>query len=127
MDRQALQRPHLSQLCYFVIAIIFILMLSSPTSSIRASNGQKATTGDWSTYLYSISRSGFNSNETIINAGTAANLKLHWLRQRTAQIVSEPVLANGLVYWGSYDGLEHASDPQTGIDVCATYTGQSTF
>ena len=129
MNREILQRPHLSVRRYFALAVIaiVILMLSSPALSSNASLRKNTAAGDWPTYLYTLARSGFNSNETIISPGSAGNLKLHWSRQGTAQIVSEPVLANGLLYWGSYDGLEHASDPQTGIDVWTTYLGQTPF
>lgn len=84
-----------------------------------------ARTGDWSTYLGNNARSGFNASETIINATTAPNLKLYWKLNAGAAITTQPVEANNLIYWGSWDGLEHATNPATGKDVWATYLGQT--
>lgn len=69
-----------------------------------------AASGDWSTYMNGNDRSGYNSSETIINQTTAPNLKLHWTYKGGGAITSQPVTFNGLIYWGSFDGYEHATD-----------------
>jgi polyvinyl alcohol dehydrogenase (cytochrome) len=69
-----------------------------------------AAAGDWPTYLMENGRSGYNGAETIINATTAPNLKLHWTHTAAGSISTQPVEANGLVYWGSWDGYEHATN-----------------
>ena len=68
-----------------------------------------AATGDWPTYMADNGRSGFNPNETIINPSTAPNLKLKWIHTAAGAISTQPVEANGLVYWGSWDGVEHTT------------------
>ncbi len=55
-------------------------------------------------------RSGFNKNETILNPATVPQLKLHWTARAKDRIFSQPVVANGMIYWGSGDGFEHATD-----------------
>ncbi len=70
---------------------------------------QAASAGDWTTYSYSPERSGFNPNETIITASTAPNLKLLWNAKANGIISTQPVISNGLIYWGSWDGVMHAS------------------
>lgn len=39
-------------------------------------------------------------------------------------MTTEPVVANGLIYWGTWDGLEHATNPSTGKDVWTANLGQ---
>ncbi len=78
--------------------------------------------GLWGTYLQSPGRDGFNASETAINATSAAHLKLHWTFQAGAMISVQPVEANGLTFWGSWDGIEHAID-SSGKQVWATGLG----
>ncbi len=65
---------------------------------------------DWTMYMAGIERSGFNKNETTINPTMAPQLKLHWTAKAAATIFSQPIVANGMIYWGSWDGFEHATD-----------------
>jgi outer membrane protein assembly factor BamB len=65
---------------------------------------------DWPSYQLDNGRSGYNSAETTINPTSAKNLKLHWTHTAAGAISTEPVEANNLVYWGSWDGYEHATD-----------------
>ncbi len=92
-----------------------------------------AAAGDWPTYLGNQTHSGFNKYETTINPSSAPNLKLHWTSQAGGYIYAnnisaQPVEANGLVYWGSWDGIEHATGLngqqawQTGLGY--TYSAQ---
>ncbi|HKF37305.1 MAG TPA: PQQ-binding-like beta-propeller repeat protein [Ktedonobacteraceae bacterium] len=51
---------------------------------------------------------------------------MHWTRTITAPISAEPVEANGMIYWGSWDGLEHGSSLTNGSDVWTAQLGTST-
>jgi outer membrane protein assembly factor BamB len=84
-----------------------------------------ASPGDWPTYLANDARTGFNSAETILNKTTISQLKVHWMARAKQHTSAEPVVANGLVYWGSRDGLEHATNLSTGKDAWATNLGQT--
>jgi outer membrane protein assembly factor BamB len=90
-------------------------------------NGQQAlaATGDWPTYQLNNARTGYNSAETTINPSTAPNVKQHWVRPVPAAVFSQPVEANGTIYWGSWDGFEHATQ-LSGTDTWATNLGQTT-
>jgi outer membrane protein assembly factor BamB len=66
--------------------------------------------GDWPMYLADVGRSGYNSTETAINRTTASNLKLHWQYRSGGNISTQPVVVNGMIYWGSWDGYEHATN-----------------
>jgi polyvinyl alcohol dehydrogenase (cytochrome) len=84
--------------------------------------------GDWPTYLVGPGRSGFNKDETIINPTTVSNLKVHWTRTVSTAISVEPVemQSSGMVYWGSWDGIEHASHIADGTDVWTASLGTLT-
>lgn len=84
----------------------------------------EVSTGAWSTYQGDLRRSGFNSYETIINARSAARLALKWQYQAGGSINSQPVVAFGKIFWGSWDGYEHATDFR-GAQVWSTYLGQA--
>jgi len=105
-------------------AVMLVMLLVAYIGASR--QVAHATTGDWPTYLGDLSRDGFNGAETIINQTTASKLKMHWSHSAGVHMASEPVEANGLIYWGSWDGLEHATDPSTGNDVWIANLGTTT-
>ena len=58
-------------------------------------------------------RSGFASGESGFNPTSVKNLHLAWQVSDTAPnhgVFSQPIVSNGLVYWGSNDGNERATD-----------------
>src|SRR6185312_6363891 len=112
-------RYQASLLC--VAGMLFMLVMAMmPGPVVNA----KARSGDWSTFMASNARTGYNGAESIINRKTAPNLKLHW--QDTAGAISaQPIEANGMVYWGSWDGLEHASNLSDGTDAWTANLGQT--
>ena len=88
--------------------------------------------GDWPTYLGNGARTGFNSAETIISPTTASSLTQRWTVPADGlpdnqPIAAEPVTANGVVYYGSWDGHEYAVDAATGASLWQSpYLGQTT-
>src|SRR6266516_4055145 len=101
-----------------LLSTVGVLRLNSPYAALAAS-------GDWPTYLFSIRRIGFNTAETIINPTTAPHLKLNWTHSTGAASTEHPVEVNSLIYWGSWDELEHATN-LSGTDVWTTNLGTST-
>ena len=83
---------------------------------------------DWTRYLGGPTSSGFN-NETIITPTNAALLKAKpgWPVQTPngAVISTQPIVANGLVYYGAWDGYEHAVPLSGGHDAWATNLGKA--
>ncbi|HCI80885.1 MAG TPA: hypothetical protein DHW02_14480, partial [Ktedonobacter sp.] len=61
-------------------------------------------------FLGNDARTGYNSSETAINSSTASSLKLNWSFKTGGHINAQPVVANGQVYFGSWDGNEYATD-----------------
>ena len=77
---------------------------------------------DWSTLMGSDDRSGYNSDETSITTQTVANLHLYWSLHAGGGISSQPIMVKGIMYWGSWDGYEHATSIN-GKPLWATYLG----
>lgn len=107
----------------FAAGVGVLLLLVTAIATPRPSAYAKA--GDWPTYMDNNGRSGFNGAETIITPQTAPHLKLHWKHLAAGKVTTQPVEANGLVYWGSWDGLEHATNPSNGQDVWTANLGQT--
>ncbi len=104
----------------FLLAMLLAMVNAFPHSAIAAS-------GDWTTYQNNNARSGFNASETIINRTTASKLKLHWTHVApNGSIFTQPAVANGITYWGSLDGWEHATNITTNAKVWATRLGTTT-
>ena len=64
-------------------------------------------------YLEGNDRSGFASSESGFTPTAAKNLQLAWQASDTAPnhgVFPQPIVSNGLVYWGSNDGYERATD-----------------
>jgi polyvinyl alcohol dehydrogenase (cytochrome) len=86
---------------------------------------KSGSAGDWTTYLHDRNHSGYNSAEKVINPGSAKNLKQHWMIPGTNTISTQPVVANGLVYWGAWDGNEYARHLD-GSMAWTTFIGKTT-
>jgi hypothetical protein len=91
-------------LIVFIFGSLFTVDLLKSGKSAHA-----VTPDDWTTYLYNLGHSGFNSAETAINPNTAGGLKQLWSISEGSIISTQPTVANGLIYWGSWDGIEHAT------------------
>lgn len=95
-----------------VVLVVTALVVIFPNrlAALAGSGG-----GVWPTYLEGNTRSGFNPSETVITVSSAPLLKLHWSYKvggnfYVKSITTQPVEANGLIYWGSWDGNEHATN-----------------
>jgi polyvinyl alcohol dehydrogenase (cytochrome) len=67
---------------------------------------------DWTTYLGSNARSGWNGTENGLTPTSAKNLHLEWEVSDAGPdhgVFSQPIVSNGTVYWGSFDGYERAT------------------
>jgi len=95
-------------LCLLVLAAL-VAISTSALLALHA-QGTSSPNGDWPTYLENNVRTGYNSAETAINATTAPNLKLKWTYPTGHDISVQPVVANGQVYFGAWDGNEYATD-----------------
>ena len=97
------------------IVVALVVILSGMAVIFPRNEPAIASGGNWPTYLANTGRSGDNKAETTINPASAPNLKMHWSYQAGGYIYvnyisDQPVEANGMVYWGSWDGIEHATN-----------------
>jgi outer membrane protein assembly factor BamB len=81
------------------------------------------TSGDWPSYLDNGQRTGTNLTESTITAATAGNLHLAWTFTTTGKIAAQPVLANGVLYIGSWDGYEYAVNVTTHALIWKQFLG----
>jgi outer membrane protein assembly factor BamB len=95
-----------------VVGLVLILsgVLVAFPSHRDTQAASSAVGWDWPMYMSDAARSGYNQSEVVINQTSAPTLKKHWTYQGGSTIYSQPVVANGLIYWGSFDGYEHATD-----------------
>ncbi|MGH2493945.1 MAG: PQQ-binding-like beta-propeller repeat protein [Ktedonobacteraceae bacterium] len=106
-----------------VIVILTLALVAFFTSMHSVTHAQS---GDWPTYLGNNAHTGYNAAETIINPSTASKLKIHWRHKYSAKISTQPIVANSTLYWGSYDGIEHASSLTNGADIWTANLGLTT-
>jgi polyvinyl alcohol dehydrogenase (cytochrome) len=97
-----------------VTAVIYCASFFPTTAS--------ASIEDWPGYMFDANHTGFDRSETTITTSTAPGLNVRWSLNVGSKIFAEPVEANGLIYWGSFDGYEHAVD-LNGNPVWSTYVG----
>ncbi len=69
---------------------------------------------DWTGYLGGNGRTGWNAGENSLTPAAAATLHQAWKVSDSGKpesgIFSQPIVASDVVYWGSYDGYERATD-----------------
>src|SRR5262249_30247914 len=94
-----------------------------------AFNITTGTSSDWTTYFQGNDRTGFGANDNGFNPTSVPNLGLAWQTSDTGVpdpgVFSQPIVSNGLVYWGSFDGYERATDT-SGKLVWHTFLGTTT-
>ncbi len=99
---------------------IALVVLAIGASSAAAAGGALPM------YLHDLGRSDYFSSESAINTGTASTLKRNWSVKAGGPVSTQAVSANGLLYYGSWNGVEHAANPTTGRDVWHTQLGSET-
>jgi outer membrane protein assembly factor BamB len=84
------------------------------------------TSGDWPTWLNNPGRTGFDSAETQITTSNAPDLSVLWTNSNAGAVSTEPIVSGGVVYYGSWDGLERAVSAATGASIWSTNLGTTT-
>src|SRR5262249_25137351 len=82
------------------------------------------TSGNWPTYLNNGARTGYDSAEAVVTPTTAPDLTQLWADTAGGAVSAEPIQVNGVVYYGSWDGYEHAVDAATGTQLWSAFLGQ---
>jgi polyvinyl alcohol dehydrogenase (cytochrome) len=95
---------------------VFAALVSYPATASGA---------EWPTYQHDLARTGFQPSDLAINESSVGILAPNWTIAANSTISAQAIAANGLIYWGSWDGFEHATDPSTGAEVWRTFLGHS--
>ena len=99
--------------CLVLVAVALAACSSPPT----AANEPVAT------YNSNNARTGFMTDSSI-NPANVATLKQRWAIPGSATISAQPVIAAGKVYWGDWNGIEHATST-SGKALWATSVGRA--
>ena len=100
---------------------------AATSTAFNITNGTTST--DWTTYLQGLDRTDF-APDSGLNPTSAANLHLAWQASDSGSsgldhgVFSQPIVSNGLVYWGSSDGYERANDTN-GNPIWQTFLGHT--
>ena len=79
--------------------------------------GSVASRNAWREYLFSGSRTGWNSYETQISPSNVGSLRLAWKDPTSDVVGGPPAVVDGVVYGASYDGFVHAWEVRTGKEL----------
>ena len=96
-------------------------------AQIQADMNTQIGSTDWTSYLQGNDHSGFGMGESWLTPTSAPLLHLAWQTADSGPyhgVFSQPVVVNGTVYWGSFDGYERATDA-AGHLLWQTYVGET--
>lgn len=79
----------------------------------------------WEAFGRDVMGSHHNPDETILTPANVGQLKPKWTFTTEGDVSSQPLLINGVLYFGSWDGNEYAVDAKTGAKLWAYDAGQS--
>jgi outer membrane protein assembly factor BamB len=104
--------------------LVLLVMLTAASMGMSERVGYAAGIANWSTYMGGNQHSDFSGAETAFQ-GIASALKLHWKFTAKGAISAQPVVVNGVVYFGAWDGNEYAVD-LNGRELWHQYLGKVT-
>src|SRR5947207_8563701 len=81
---------------------------------------------DWTQYQYNLAGSGDNLAERAINPHDIAGLHADWVVSGGGSISAQPLVVGDVVYWGSWDGIMHATSIATHAELWTQPLGFST-
>ena len=110
-----------------LVVIVAVVATVIVRGRVNGNNQPQALPGaDWPAYLNGNSRSGYSGAETVLTPETASKLEPRWTLHGTSTISDQATVVGDRVYWGSWDGFEHATDARTGKELWRAYLGEET-
>jgi len=82
---------------------------------------------NWTQFRYGPKHQGYNPYEKLLSTSTVAGLNQAWRYDTGDFIASSPAVANGVVYFGSYDDKLYALDASTGALKWTATAGGNIF
>ncbi len=77
----------------------------------------------WQTYMFRNNHEGNNPYEAQLNASNVSSLSVNWTFTAHKELVAEPIIVNGVIYEGSWDGYMYALDATNGAVLWKTNVG----
>src|SRR5438552_14433488 len=89
----------------FLILVIPLIIAMGQGKKTSVSSQKN---NDWPVFGRDVSSSHYNPDENALTPSTVANLKVKWIFEAQDDVSSQPIVVNGVVYFGSWDGREYA-------------------
>jgi outer membrane protein assembly factor BamB len=118
-------RPRLTLPVIGVGVAVVVAVVTVVVSGVFNS-GSRPGSGTWTMFMGNFARTGFAADETTITPGNVHKLKPRWDLVGKATISDQATLDDRVLYWGSWDGYEHATDAGTGEELWRTFLGEET-
>ena len=109
------------------MSVVGTLLVVAATLAACSSSSPTAS-GPLATYHADNARTGYSTDSGITTAN-AANLTQQWSKKETAAISAQAIANDGVVYWGDWNGIEHATSTggqslwSTSIGIAPTPSG----
>lgn len=90
-----------------------------PGPPLDAPEGIRGEPGpsNWTQHGFDIHNSSYNFREQQVVASTAARLQTKWVFPVNEAVVSTPAYVDGVVYFGSWEGIVYAVDADSGEEI----------
>src|SRR6266567_3595919 len=126
LGKWARQRMHILTIIGLLL-LVGAAFLTPALLGVKAQSNEQFTAADtWITYGGDNNHDGFNGFETVINASSAHTLHQKWAHVAANGISGQAIEANGVVYWGSWDGYVHATNVSTNAKIWSALAGRTT-
>src|ERR1700722_17597663 len=81
-------------------------------AAVVLASGSSATAGTipLATYHANNARTGYSTGASVTTTN-ASNLSQRWRIAVSASISDQPIVDNGMIYWGDWNGRMHATSP----------------
>ena len=115
IGHEPLQKQSAIRTRSIALASYVLLAIALPTA-LGQGKTDKSQSGAWPVFGRDVNGSHYNPDEKITPANVA-RLKVLWKFETGADVSGQPVVANGVLYFGSWDGKEYAIDAKTGAKL----------
>jgi len=103
-----------------ILAVVLAVLASAVAPVLPAAADPGLTT----TYLHDDARNGYSADETAITPATAPNLEMQWSNSLAYPGgTTQPIDANGVLYWSDWTGTLHATSESTHDDLWTLQLG----
>src|SRR5579862_8070557 len=105
-----------------VLVLSLTLLMAIPMNSIPVTAFTAPKPGDWTSFNFNYNNSRNNPISTITSSNVGS-LTQKWHFATASTVTSQPVVANGVVYFDDWDGNVYALTLSTGSKIWSTNVG----